>query len=62
MDRLGSMAHAEISDGVLFTTFVLHRFGLPCNYAKMEDFVLPESSPCCSAPLDLGPWSASLQA
>ena len=41
----GSMAHAEMSEGVLFTTDMLHRFGLPYNYAKMEDYVLPESCP-----------------
>ena len=30
---------------------MLYRFGLPYDYAKLEDFVLPESCPCCSAPL-----------
>ena len=47
----GSMAHAEMSEGVLFTFAMLHRFGLPYNYAKLEDYVLPESCPCCSASL-----------
>ncbi len=51
MDCPGSMAHAEMSEGVLYSTFMLHRFGLPYNYAKLGDFVLPESCPCCSAPL-----------
>jgi len=51
MDCPGSMVHAEMSEGVLFSTDMLHRFGLPYNYAKLEDFVLPESCPCCSAPL-----------
>jgi hypothetical protein len=51
MDCPGSMAHAEKSEGVLFTSSMLHRFGLPYDYAKMEDFILPESYPCCSASL-----------
>jgi hypothetical protein len=55
MDCPGSMAHAEMSEGVLFTSSMLHRFGLPYDYAKLEDFILPETCPCCSAPLrDLG--------
>jgi len=51
MDCPGSMAHAEMSEGVLYTSSMLHRFGLPYDYAKLDDFVLPESCPCCSAPL-----------
>jgi len=51
MDCSGSMAHAEISENILFTTSMLHRFGLPYNYARLEDFLLPESCPCCYAPL-----------
>ena len=51
MDCPGSMAHAEMSEGVLYTSSMLHRFGLPYDYAKLEDFILPESYPCCSAPL-----------
>ena len=51
MDCPGSMAHAEINDGVLFCASMLPRFGLPYDYAKLEDFTLPESCPCCSAPL-----------
>jgi hypothetical protein len=46
-----SMAHAEISEGVLFCASMLHRFGLPYDYAKVEDFTLPESCPCFSAPM-----------
>jgi hypothetical protein len=45
MDCPGSMAHAEISEGIINTTSMLHRFGLPYNYAKLEDFVLLESCP-----------------
>jgi hypothetical protein len=45
------MAHAEMSEGVLYTSSMLHRFGLPYDYAKLEDFIMPESRPCCSAPL-----------
>ena len=32
MDCPGSMAHAEMSEWVLFTTAMLHRFGLPYNW------------------------------
>jgi hypothetical protein len=42
----GSMAYAEMSEGVLYTSSILHRFGLLYDYAKLEDFVLPESCPC----------------
>jgi hypothetical protein len=51
MDCPGSMAHAEISEGVFFCAFTLYRFGLPYDFAKLEDFTLPETCPCCSAPL-----------
>jgi hypothetical protein len=51
MDCPGSLAHAEMSEGVLFTCSMLHRFGLPYNYARLENSILPESCPCCSAPL-----------
>ncbi len=51
MDCPGSMAHAEMSEGILCTTSMLHRFGLPYDYAKLENFILPESCSCCSAPL-----------
>ena len=54
MDCPGSMANAEMSEGILFSS-TLHRFGLPYDYAKLEDFILPETCPRCSAPLrDLG--------
>ncbi len=49
MDCPGSMAHAEMSEGVLHISSMLHHFGPPYDYAKLEDFVLPESCPCCSA-------------
>jgi hypothetical protein len=51
MDCPGSMSHAGISEGVLFCTSMLHRFGLPYDYAKLEDFTLPEMCPDCRAPL-----------
>jgi len=51
MDCPGSLAHADINEGVLFCASMLHRFGLPYDYAKLEDFTLPKSCPCCSAPL-----------
>jgi hypothetical protein len=37
------MAHAEISEGVFFCASMLHRFGLPYDYAKLEEFTLPET-------------------
>ena len=43
IDCPGSMAHAELSEGVLFSSSMLHRFGLPYDFAKLEDFILPES-------------------
>ena len=51
MDCPASMTRAEISEGTLFGASMLHRFGLPYDYAKLEDFILPETCPCCSAPL-----------
>ncbi len=51
MDCPCSMARAEISRGVLFYTSMLHSFGLPFDYVKLEDYILHESCPCCSAPL-----------
>ena len=48
MDCPGSMAHAEMSEGVLYTSSMLKCFGLPYDYAKLEDFMLSESCPCCS--------------
>ena len=51
LDCPGSMAHVEMSEGVLYTSSMLHSFGLPYDYANLEDFNLPESCPCCSAPL-----------
>jgi hypothetical protein len=51
MDCPGSMALAEINEGVLFCASMLDRFGLPYDYAKLEDFTLPDSYPCCSDPL-----------
>ena len=45
------MAHAEMSEGIFCCAYMFHRFGLPYNYAKLEDFTLPESCPCWSAPL-----------
>ena len=45
MDCHGSMAHAEMSEVVLYTSTMHHRFGLPYDYAKLEDFILPESCP-----------------
>ena len=51
VDCPGSMAHAEMSEGVLFTSSMHHRFGLPYDYVKLENFILTEICPCCLAPL-----------
>ena len=51
MDCPASMAHSELSEGVLFSAATLNRFGLPYDYANLESCILPESCPCCSAPL-----------
>ena len=51
MDCPASLAHSELSEGVLFGAATLHRFGLPFDYANLESSILPESCPCCSAPL-----------
>jgi hypothetical protein len=45
----GSMAHSEMSEGVLYCSSMLYRFGPPYDYTKLEDYTLPESCPCCSA-------------
>ena len=45
------MAHAGMSEGILYNSSMLNRFGLPCDYAKLEDLILPELCPCYSAPL-----------
>jgi len=50
MNCPSSMVHAEFNEGVLLCASMLHRFGLPYDYAKLEDFTLSdESCPCCSA-------------
>ncbi len=37
MDCPVSLSHDEISEDALFTDATLHRFGLPYDYAKLED-------------------------
>jgi hypothetical protein len=51
MDCPASLSHSELSEGVLFCAATLHRFGLPYDYANLENCILPESCACCSAPL-----------
>jgi hypothetical protein len=36
MDCPGSMAHDEMIEGVLYGSSMLHRFGLPYDYAQLE--------------------------
>ena len=61
MDCQGSMAHAEMSEGVLFRTAMLHRFGLPYNYAKLEDYIRPSGILSMLLGSSLGLWFAPLQ-
>ncbi len=46
-----SLSHGELSEGVLFCASALHRFGLPFDYAALDNCILLEACPCCSAPL-----------
>ncbi len=51
MDCPASLSHDKLSEGALFCAISLHRFGLLVEFAKLEAFVLPETCPCCTAPL-----------
>ncbi len=51
MDCPTSMSHDGISESTLFCAATLHRFGVPVDYSKLEDCVLPEACHCCVAPL-----------
>ena len=43
MDCPYALAHDETSEASLYCTASLHRYGLPHEYAKMENLVLPET-------------------
>jgi hypothetical protein len=45
------MAHAEMSESVLYCSSMLHRVGIPYDYAKLEDFTMSEFCSCRSDPL-----------
>jgi hypothetical protein len=51
MDCQASLSHDGISESTLFCAATLHRFGLPVDYAKLENCVLPEACQCCAVPL-----------
>ena len=51
IDCPSSLAHDETSDASLYCAATMHRYGMPHDYAKMENLVLPETCACCSAPL-----------
>jgi len=51
MDCLSTLAHTETSEASLYCATTMHRFGLPMDYAKLDDFTLPETCSCCNVPL-----------
>jgi len=51
MDCPAALAHTETSEASLYCAATLHRFGLPLDYAKLENYSLPETCSCCNAPL-----------
>ena len=51
MDCPSALAHDETLEAFLFRAATLHRHGLPHDYAKLENLVIPETYACCSAPL-----------
>ena len=58
MDCPASLSHDQLSEGSLFCAASLHCFGLPVAFAKLDTWVLPETCPCCTAPL----WEPGLHA
>jgi hypothetical protein len=57
MDCPAALAHIETSEAFLYCAATLHRYGLPMDYAKLDDFTLPETSSCYNAPL----WDPGMQ-
>jgi hypothetical protein len=57
MDCPTVLAHKETSETSLFFAATLHRYGLPLDYAKLEDYTLPEICSCCNVPL----WDPGMQ-
>jgi len=58
MEYPAALTHAETSEASLYCVTTLHRFGLPLDYAKLDDFILREMCSCCNAPL-WDPWMQS---
>jgi len=46
----------ETSDASLFCAATLHRYDLPHDYARLENYTLSETCHCCQAPL----WNPDL--
>jgi hypothetical protein len=46
-----SLSLEETSEASLFCAATLHRYGLPQDFARMEDYIIPETCPCCHAPI-----------
>jgi hypothetical protein len=57
MNCPAALAHRETSEASLYCAATLHRFGLPLDYAKLDDFIFPETCSCCNAPL----WDRGMQ-
>jgi hypothetical protein len=57
MDCPPALAHAETSEASLYCAATLYRFGLPMDYAKLDDVALPETCSCYNAPL----WDPGMQ-
>jgi hypothetical protein len=51
MDCPTTLAHALTGEASIFCASTLHRYGLPLDCAKLENFTLPETCSCCNAPL-----------
>ena len=56
MDCPSSLSLDETSDASLFCAATLHKYGLPHDYARLENHTLPETCNCCQAPL----WNPDL--
>jgi hypothetical protein len=53
-----ALDHEQSSEASLFCAATLHRYGLPHDYARLENHTLPETCLCCHAPL----WDPGLDA
>ena len=51
MDCPSSLSLEGRSNASLLCAATLHRYGLPHDFARMEDHTLPETCHCCHAPL-----------